>query len=99
LFIHVTLSPVTGDAVMRIANGESGTTTDAILTSQCNVGVQIPTGQVSSNLSNFDNALLVGGVAGASDLVNAFNSWANQQHHGGAGGGGQTAQGLGGGRQ
>lgn len=98
LFVHVTLSPVTGDAVMRIANGESGTTTDAILTSQCNVGVQIPTGQVSANLSNFDNALLVGGVAGASDLVNAFNNWANRQRPGVVGGGGQTAQGLGGGR-
>ncbi len=102
LFLHVTLNPMTGDAVLDVGTGDSGNLEDSIITSQACCGVQIPTGQISANLGNMDQALLAGAVVGAQDLVNAFTSSVNQgtvYSPTGKGGGGQTAPGLGGGRK
>lgn len=95
IYVTVTMNPMTGDAVLDIGTGDAGNPELSILTSQANVAVQIPTGQVAANLGNFDNALLAGAVAGAADLTSTFKESLNVAS--GVGGGG--TYGGGGGRR
>lgn len=73
IFCSVLINPMTGDAVLDISCGDNSNRKDSILTANANIGVQIPTGQVAANLGNIDNALLLGGIAGATDLISALN--------------------------
>lgn len=77
IYVTVTMNPMTGDAVLDIGTGDAGNPELSILTSQANVAVQIPTGQVAANLGNFDNALLAGAVAGVSDITSTFKESLN----------------------
>lgn len=77
----VTMTPLTGDAILDVSIDDDDNRKHSIFTVQANVGIPIPTGQVSANLSNLDNALLLGGVAGAQDLISAIMK--TQQPQGG----------------
>lgn len=81
IYLSVSMTPLTGDAVLDVSIDDDSNRKHSLLTVQSNVGVPIPTGQISANLSNFDNALLLGGVAGAQDLIAALMK--TQQPQGG----------------
>ena len=86
IYLTVRANPMNGEAILDVALN-SANPTRSILTAQSNIGVQIPTGQISANLANLDQALLAGGIAGAADLVSAFRANANQGTIGNATGG------------
>lgn len=88
---------ITGDAVLKIRNS-SWATRAYFFTTQCNVGVSIPTGQIAVNLGNFDQALMMGLVTGAQTIADNYqNSAANTtaQVALGKGGGGKYGGGSG----
>lgn len=76
LYVQVSVDLLTGGAILDVSIEEDFQA--AMITSQANIGVQIPTGQISANLGNLDQALIAGGIAGAADLVAAFNASENQ---------------------
>ena len=90
LRLNVTLNPMTGDAVLDVTVGDSGTPQHSILTTEAGVGIQIPTGQIAANIGNYKEALTAGLVAGANDLINAIEDSTPSYKGGGgvAGGGG-----------
>lgn len=85
LLLNVTMNPMTGEAVLDVATGDSGTPQHSILTTEANVGVQIPTGQIAANLGNMHQAITAGLVAGGNDLVNALMSAQVPSYTGGGG--------------
>ncbi len=74
LALTVTMNPMTGDAVLDVSAGDSGSFAHSILTTEASVGVTIPTGQIAANIGNYKEALTAGLVAGAGDLINALGS-------------------------
>lgn len=76
LYVQVSVDLLTGGAILDVSIEEDFQA--AMITSQANIGIQIPTGQIAANLGNLDQALIAGGIAGASDLVAAFNAADNQ---------------------
>lgn len=76
LMVTVNASPITGDAVLNVyglkirQDGGYDRFSAPILTTEANISVPIPTGQVAANIGNFSQALVAGGVAGLNDIVN-----------------------------
>lgn len=73
--LTVRINPMTGDATLDVSCGDDNNKLHSLITTQANVAVQLPTGQVSANLGNFDNALMVGAIAGANDVVSALGDY------------------------
>lgn len=96
--VAVRCNAMTGDAVMDVYAGPDVREGASLLTAQCNVGVQIPTGQIAANLANMNQAITAGMVTGAADLIAALRG-GGYGDGSGAGGGGKTLPGLGGGRK
>lgn len=71
LTVDYYIHPFNGDASAYVWSGVAAaprlTLVEAI---RGNIGVQIPTGQISMNMGNYRNALTAGVVAGAEELVN-----------------------------
>lgn len=55
LYWSVNASLATGDAILNVS--VDGVKANAILTSQCNIGVQLPVGQIAANLHTVDQAI------------------------------------------
>ena len=72
LTIDYYIQPYNGDASAYVWCGASASFPRQSLVENLrgNIGVQIPTGQISMNMGNFRNALTAGVVAGAEELVN-----------------------------
>lgn len=73
LVANVKTNLLTGDSVLRLRRSTDNTHM-FFLTTQCNVGVSIPTGQIAVNLANLDQAIMMGAVVGAETLVNNYQS-------------------------
>ncbi len=73
IYCSVLINPMTGDSVLDISCGDSSDRKQSLVTANANIAVQLPTGQVAANLGNIDNALLLGGITGAADLINSLN--------------------------
>lgn len=70
LTIDYYIHPFNGDASAYVWCGVTGVPRATLVTSlRGNIGVQIPTGQISMNMGNYRNALTAGVVAGAEELV------------------------------
>lgn len=72
IYCSVSINPMTGDSVLDVSCNDDSNRKHSLITSQANIAVQIPTGQVAANLGNMDNALLLGGITGAADLITAL---------------------------
>lgn len=71
LTVDYYIHPFNGDASAYVWCGVTGFPRASLVTSlRGNIGVQIPTGQISMNMGNYRNALTAGVVAGAEELVN-----------------------------
>ena len=70
LYWSINYSLATGDAILNVSI--DNTKDHAILTSQCNIGVQLPVGQIMMNLNNFDQSLMLTAVTGAEKLATMF---------------------------
>lgn len=71
LTIDFYIQPYNGDASAYIWCGVTAAPKNSLVESlRGNIGVQIPTGQISMNIGNFRNALTAGVIAGAEELVN-----------------------------
>ena len=71
LTVDYYIHPFNGDASAYVWCGVTGVPRASLVASlRGNVGVQIPTGQISMNMGNYRNALTAGVVAGAEELVN-----------------------------
>ena len=73
LSIHVFVQAYTGDATAYIFDGDAETyptQSPLIGTLHANLGVQLPTGQIRMNLSDWKNAVTLGAVVGGEELVN-----------------------------
>ena len=77
LTVDYYIHPFNGDASAYVWSGVAAaprlTLVEAI---RGNIGVQIPTGQISMNMGNYRNALTAGVVAGAEELVNIVSGGA-----------------------
>lgn len=75
IVISVKVSPFTGDAILEIAKSKTGNDVQSpILTTEANIGIPIPTGQIAANLSNYKESLTAGAVAGVQDLISSLKS-------------------------
>ena len=72
LKLDVVVDLLTGMAVLNVRNQYGSQTSDPILSTRANLGVQLPTGQIAANLSNLDNALTMAGVTAAAPVVDAM---------------------------
>lgn len=71
LTVDYYIHPFNGDASAYVWCGVTRVPRATLVTSlRGNIGVQIPTGQISMNMGNYRNALTAGVVAGAEELVN-----------------------------
>lgn len=71
LTVDYYIHPFNGDASAYVWCGTSSFPRVSLVENiRGNIGVQIPTGQVSMNMGNYRNALTAGVVAGAEELVN-----------------------------
>ena len=71
LTVDYYIHPFNGDASAYVWSGVTGLPRWTLVESlRGNIGVQIPTGQISMNMGNYRNALTAGVVAGAEELVN-----------------------------
>lgn len=71
LTVDYYIHPFNGDASAYVWNGTTASPRNSLVESlRGNIGVQIPTGQISMNMGNYRNALTAGVVAGAEELVN-----------------------------
>jgi len=69
LYWSVNASLATGDAILNVSL--DGVKANAILTSQCNIGVQLPVGQIAANLHTVDQT--INGLArGVGSLAKIF---------------------------
>lgn len=74
LTIDFYIHPYNGDASAYVWCGVTATPRLSLVENlRGNIGVQIPTGQISMNMGNFRNALTAGVVAGAEELVNIIS--------------------------
>lgn len=76
LGIQVSCNLMTGDSVLHLSAKK---TTDAaynwaspFLVAEAQIGVPLPIGQVSANMSNFKNALVAGAVSGVDAIASKF---------------------------
>lgn len=71
LTVDYYIHPFNGDASAYVWCGTSSSPRVSLVENiRGNIGVQIPTGQISMNMGNYRNALTAGVVAGAEELVN-----------------------------
>lgn len=69
----VTLHAYTGDATLQLFVIDQDNNSQCILTTETNLAIQIPIGQIAMNLGNLDNALLAGAAAGVSELASMWS--------------------------
>lgn len=74
--VQIDTNLMTGDSVMRVA-AKTATIpqynyANAFLVVEGQIGVPLPIGQVSADVGNYQNALMAGAVAGASDILGRF---------------------------
>jgi hypothetical protein len=71
LTVDYYIHPFNGDASAYVWSGVTADPRWTLVESlRGNIGVQIPTGQISMNMGNYRNALTAGVVAGSEELVN-----------------------------
>ena len=78
----------TGDATLQLFITDQDSNSQCILTTETNLAIQIPVGQIAMNLGNLDNALLAGAAAGVSEVASMYSAHASASkidsgHYGG----------------
>lgn len=73
----VTMHAYTGDATLQLFVVDGNNNSQCILTTETNLAIQIPVGQIAMNLGNLDNALLAGAAAGVSEVASMYSAHAS----------------------
>lgn len=73
----VTMHTYTGDATLQLFVTDQDSNSQCILTTETNLAIQIPVGQIAMNLGNLDNALLAGAAAGVSEVASMYSAHAS----------------------
>lgn len=76
LGIQVSCNLMTGDAVLHVSAKKTADASynwaSPFLVAEAQIGVPLPIGQVSANMSNFKNALVAGAVSGVDAIASKF---------------------------